>query len=242
MFGNSHFLYQSIKGIVEWLLPSKCILCGYAANNTVPLCKPCQHELPILPKHCEQCARFLTFSTFLKCGACLHKPPEFNRTFALFPYESPIKSWITQLKFHHKLYYANALGKLMAHKIESCWYDKSTLPDLIIPVPLHTKRLQERGFNQSVEIARAIAKKLKIPVDYAGIKRIRYTQIQSGLPAHERKSNIDHAFSLSRNYNGLHIALIDDVMTTGHTVNECAKILKKNGAKMIDVWCAARNG
>lgn len=130
----------------------------------------------------------------------------------------------------------------MADKIETSWYQKNSLPDLIIPIPLHQKRLQERGFNQALEIAKPIAKKFGLPIDYKGIQRIKFTMPQSGLAALERKRNMDNAFSISENYSGLYIALVDDVITTGCTVRECARLLVKHGAAKIDLWCAARNG
>lgn len=130
----------------------------------------------------------------------------------------------------------------MTHEIETDWYADKSLPDLIIPIPLHPNRLRERGFNQALEIARPISRKLAIPIDYQGVKRTRHTLAQSGLSAEERKQNISQAFSAFSDYSNLSIAVMDDVITTGHTVMECCRILKMHGAAHITVWCCARNG
>jgi len=219
-----------------------CILCGYPSSHTSAICEDCEQSLPILPRHCQQCARFLTATSTLTCGACLKNPPAFTVTHALFPYKPPINRLIAKLKFQGELCYAKTLGKRMAKQIQTSWYLDQPLPDLIIPIPLHFKRVRERGFNQAVEIAKPIAKALSIPIDYHGVTRNKKTIAQSGLSAHLRKNNITGAFSSSQNYQGLTIALVDDVMTTGHTVMECAHLLNKKGATRIDVWCAARNG
>lgn len=130
----------------------------------------------------------------------------------------------------------------MTDAIKNHWYADQPLPDLIIPIPLHSQRLHERGFNQALEIARPIAKNLAIPIDYQGIKRIKHTLAQSGLSAKARKQNISQAFAAFRDYSGLSIAVIDDVVTTSHTMMEFCRVLKNQGAAHITVWCCARNG
>jgi len=225
-------------------LPHLCILCGYTTANTCLICNPCQRDLPALPHSCRQCAQFLRFTDIsqLKCGACLSEAPPFDVTHALFPYESPVDSLITKLKFQQQILYAKAFAELMAKRIKTDWYRHQALPDLIIPIPLHPARLKERGFNQSLEIARHLAKSIKLPLDYQGIKRIKPTLAQSGLSAGARKRNIMQGFSVSGNYHGLNIALVDDVVTTGSTVQECSRMLKKSGAASVHIWCCARNG
>lgn len=174
------------------------------------------------------------------CGACLTSPPAFDKTHTLFPYRDPIMQLIIKLKFGGALSHAQTLGQLMAKKIRGEWYLNQALPDIIIPVPLHAKRLRERGFNQALEIARPISAQLNIPIDTKGVKRIRHTAAQSGLTAKERKQNIKNAFNVNGSYADLHIAIIDDVVTTGQTMRELCQTLKNNGCKRIDVWCCAR--
>jgi ComF family protein len=202
--------------------------------------------LPILPRNCRQCAQFLTSTSLpaqdLHCGSCLKTPPPFDATYALFPYFPPIIGLIRQLKFKHQLTHAKALAELLLQQIKTDWYKHKPLPDLLIPVPLHPYRLRERGFNQAIEIAKPIAKALDIPLDLHGMQRIKPTAVQSSLPAKERGRNMANAFALNRDYSALSVCLIDDVITTGHTISACARLLKQNGAKHIDVWCCARRG
>lgn len=225
----------------HWCIPPVCVLCGYTTHATTNLCQPCQQSLPILSHACPQCAQFLPSSSesFL-CGACLAYPPPFDNTYALFPYKAPIIQLIIQLKFRHQLSIAQTLGSLMAQAIETTWYKNKPLPDLIIPMPLHKTRLKERGFNQALEIGRPIAKAHALRLDIKGIERRKATAAQSGLSAQDRKKNISQAFAARRSYAGLSVAVLDDVITTGHTMTEFCKILKQNGAKSIDVWCCAR--
>jgi ComF family protein len=176
-----------------------------------------------------------------KCGACLHTPPPFDRTYALFPYEFPITAMIIKLKFQRQLVYAKAFGEKLSDKIIHDWYAQKALPDRIMPVPLHPKRLRERGFNQALEIVRPVSKKLKMTLDIASSERVRYTVAQSSLSAFARKQNMANAFVAHRHYAGLTIAVVDDVMSTGSTVWEFCKLLKQRGAAQIDIWCCARN-
>ncbi len=115
-----------------------------------------------------------------------------------------------------------------------------SLPDVIVPVPLHKQRLMQRGFNQSVEIGRTLSRSLGIPLDKRSCIRVRSTPEQSGLPARKRKTNIKGAFQVSEDFGEKHIAILDDVMTTGSTVSELARSLNAKGAKRVDVWVCAR--
>ena len=171
---------------------------------------------------------------------CLTTPPPVLKTYALFRYETPIVQFIGRLKFNQQLIYANILGNLFIQQIEKNENWKNYLPDMILPVPLHPTRLQERGFNQALEIARPIAKKYQIPLDITGVSSIRATSAQSQLSLHERKKNIIGAFQAHRNYENLSIAILDDVMTTTYTIFELAALLKQKGARQIAAWCAAR--
>jgi ComF family protein len=224
------------------LISLSCVLCGDPTRRHRNLCLYCESQLPILTHRCHRCAQKLVFSgnNINNCGGCLKNPPAFDRTFALFPYHSLIAHLIVGLKFHHQLHYAKLLGELMTQKIGQEWYVDQRLPDLIIPIPLHTARLKERGFNQAVEIARPIAKSFTIPLDLHGTFRNKKTAAQSGLVARERRFNIANAFSLRRHYGGLSVAVVDDVITTGSTMEEFCGLLKRAGAKHIDVWCCAR--
>lgn len=239
-------LLKFIRHLYYQLLPAICILCHSSIGREQNICRACLADLPILPNCCLICARFLVseIQSAAVCGACLKARPAFDRTFALFPYQPPIIKLIYSLKFHHQLSYANAFGKLLLFQIEHSWYKNQPLPDIIIPVPLHPKRLRQRGFNQALEITKLISKAFKIPLD-DGIVRIKNTAAQSGLKAAERKQNLHNAFILknhTHNYTNANIAIIDDVITTGCTAQSLSQVLKANGAKNIHVWCCARRG
>lgn len=221
------------------LFPSLCVCCGDTTHQSQNICISCQASLPILSHCCIQCAQILPENTsYTKCGICLKNTQPFRQTYALFPYQTPIIQLIKGLKFNHQLCYGLALSELLIQNVLHKWYQNKPLPDQIIPVPLHPKRLQERGFNQALEIARPLAD--FIPIDFTGVKRIKNTQPQTYLSALERKKNMAHAFISTRDYSGLSIAIIDDVITTGQTILELCQILKKSGAAHIDVWCCAR--
>lgn len=145
---------------------------------------------------------------------------------------------ITQLKFHGKLVYAKLFGQLLAQKIVQ-HYSTTPLPKLIIPVPLHRKRLQERGFNQALEISRPISNILKIKIDISSCIRKKYTSAQSSLDATERKKNIKNCFELTKPLTVNHVAILDDVITTGETTRELSEILSNRGVEKIDLWCCA---
>ncbi|WP_370526901.1 ComF family protein [Methylobacter sp. BlB1] len=143
---------------------------------------------------------------------------------------------ITSLKFHAHYKNARLLGQLLAEHIK----ESAERPDCIMPVPLHKARYRQRGFNQSIEIARTVARELQLPVDLSSCQRHRNTPHQTSLLAKQRRKNLKNAFSLMKPIQVKHIAIIDDVMTTGSTVDELAALLKKAGASRVDVWACAR--
>jgi ComF family protein len=232
------WVYSCIKNTQLILLPSVCTLCGVASHNDSGLCPDCRDELPYLVTACGVCAVPLSAPGI--CGHCQHRMPNFDRVNAVFHYVSPIDFFIQRLKFNGKLSYARLLGYLMANALEDR-YSAATwkLPDLIIPVPLHFLRLRERGYNQALEIARPIAARFNIPIDYLECIRSRATELQSTLSGKERRQNVKDAFRIS-SLQADHVVIIDDVMTTGYTINELAGKLRKAGASRIDVWICAR--
>ena len=152
-------------------------------------------------------------------------------------YASPLKELIGHLKFHGNLSYAPLLAQTFVGALK---HRKNNLPECIIPVPLHQQRLRERGFNQALELARIVAKQLHIPVDYTLCQRNKATPFQSGLSAKQRKQNLKGAFSVGNTQSYKHVAIFDDVVTTGTTVNELAKQLRQSGVETIEVWAIAR--
>lgn len=156
--------------------------------------------------------------------------------FALFHYQAPISALIAKLKFHGDL----SIAKLLSQYWIDYLADLPSRPALIIPVPLHYQRLKERGFNQALEIAKPIGKYFQIPVDTHSCIRIKNTKPQSSLPAKKRMHNVNNAFGLSHAIAAKHVAVLDDVVTTGNTISEISALLKKTGVEQIDIWCCAR--
>ena len=174
--------------------------------------------------------------TETECGACIAHPPAFTRTLAPFRYEEPVKHLIHALKFNRKLYIARVLGELMADH----YAQQDARPDIIIPVPLHAGRLRERGFNQALELARRVATRLRIPINLHACVRTRGTAAQSDLPAAQRAKNIKGAFELRERLHVRRVAIVDDVMTTGATVDELAGVLTAGGVEDVQIWVCAR--
>ena len=234
-------IYNWLKNSLSSFFSNQCLLCLTPTQNMHLLCPGCEKDLPKNDCHCIICSVPFVSShnqqDVLICGKCQKSPPHYTTSIIPHIYSSPLKQLITQLKFHHNLSYAPVL----AHSfIESVKERKNILPECIIPVPLHSERLRERGFNQALELARIISKQLKIPLDYSLSQRNKATPFQSGLSAKQRKQNLKNAFSIKKSKTYKHVAIFDDVVTTGTTVNELAKQLKQNGVEIIEVWAIAR--
>lgn len=220
-----------IQGLFKQSIPGSCLLCGADCISN-PICPDCEADLPLgRTAACPQCGEPTTHGE--RCGACLIEAPHFARTIALYRYDFPIDQVIRSFKYGHQLSVANWLGQRLAERIQ-------TPADLIIPLPLHPERLRERGFNQSVEIAAAIGNCLNLPVHRSTLNRTRPTPHQTGLSPKERKKNVRAAFECTTDYSDKTILLVDDVMTTGATLNECARTLKLHGATTVIAVVAAR--
>lgn len=216
------------------LLPAQpCFLCG--ASSHVGLC--CSACVGDLPHHagpsCSVCAAPLPSGGV--CGRCLQHPPAYTRTIAAFRYEFPLDSLIKALKFDEQLIVANFLADALAARI-------SSIPDHLLALPLHPARLRERGFNQSQLLATRIAAVLQLPMLTGAASRVRDTPPQSTLPWWARSSNMRKAFALSPDLDvsDKHIAIVDDVMTTGASINALAQLLLDAGAREVSAWVVAR--
>lgn len=174
------------------------------------------------------------------CGNCLSHHYEYDQVYSPFLYSEDIRYLITKFKYQKKIHYARILSELFIQ--QAAQYTNFQLPDAIIPMPMHPGRLKERGFNQALEISRFFSAFYQLPLDYSNLIRSRYTDLQAGLAASERQKNVRQAFAIKEPSVDKHIALVDDVMTTGSTVNEAAKLLKKHGVERVDVWTIARAG
>ena len=145
------------------------------------------------------------------------------------------------MKFRSKLAITSLLGKVMAQQIANTINTLDELPDGLLPVPLHSSRQRERGYNQALELARPIAKQLQLPLLTQFARRPKPTPPQSSLSFQQRKQNLENAFDIVASVKGMHIAIIDDVMTSGSTVNALAKKLKQAGAQRVSIWCLCRS-
>ncbi|MGH8528536.1 MAG: ComF family protein [Nevskiales bacterium] len=221
------------------LYPAACLLCGAQGVGTRELCGGCYSDLPWNHKACARCALPLPAGVFppALCAHCLQQPPIYDSAWAPLRYEKPLDWLITGLKFHQRLGNARLLGELASGLAPRRPKQK---PDLLIPVPLHESRLKTRGYNQALELARPIARTLNIPLDVSGCVRTRATAAQSELDVKHRAVNVRGAFACSLNLVKKHVVIVDDVVTTGHTVNEFARVLKRAGAARIEVWSLTR--
>jgi ComF family protein len=227
----------------QLLLPPTCVLCGNAAPQlhlAIDICTACADDLPKNFSACTRCAEPLPTkkSRTLICGRCLQHPPRFETAFCAFRYGYPVDHLVRAFKFHRRLAYGRVLGELLARSLSMNY--ANTWPEIIIPVPLADARFRERGFNQAIEIGRRVELHLGIPLRADVVTRCRETREQAGLDSKERRRNLRRAFSVLGKLPAKHIAILDDVITTGSTMNELARTLRRAGARRIEAWAVAR--
>ena len=217
---------------VSGLLAQDCLLCAATSEDHI-LCAACAADLPRLQKPCcPRCA--LPTPNGETCGRCLAKPPHYDATLAAYRYDFPLDKLVHSFKYGHRL----ALGVYFGQQLAGL--AKNAHADAIVPLPLHLERLRERGFNQALELARGVSTVLRVPIDTTHCSRTRNTPAQANLPWHERLKNIRGAFHCSADFTGKRVILVDDVMTTGASLDECARTLKLHGAVEITLLVVAR--
>lgn len=202
------------------------------------LCRACFTDLAGNAPCCYRCGEHFEtpISAPQLCGRCLKKTPSFDETHAPYLYDDAMRFLITRLKFQQHYKHARLLATLLANYL----LESAELPECLIPIPLHRNRYRQRGFNQSIEIARHLSKRLAIPLDFNSCIRNRDTPHQAELAAKQRRKNIKNAFSVIKPLPYRHVAIVDDVMTTGATVAALALALKRHGVDRVDVWVCAR--
>jgi ComF family protein len=223
-----------LSSALDALLPPLCLLCGApcAADDTT-LCGACRRDLPTLPAlHCPDCLAETPRGE--RCGACLAHPAHFDRAFALYRYDFPLNRLVQDLKYHARFALARRWGEQLARA------SAEFAADCIVPLPLHPKRLKERGYNQALEIARHCARARHLPLEATSLTKCRATPPQSGLSLKARQKNLKGAFCCARDFSGQRILLIDDVLTTGTTANEAARVLKLHDAASVAIAIVAR--
>jgi ComF family protein len=223
------------RALHAWLLPWRCLLCGDAGADGLDLCAACAAELPRNTRCCARCALPLPSSVAV-CGACQRKPPPWDAAWAPFRYGWPLDRLEARYKFGRDL----AAGRTLARLWQGVCAPAAT-PALILPVPLHRARLRQRGYNQALELARPLGRALGVPVRHDLLLRPRATAAQTELDAAARRRNVRGAFALREGATlPAHVVVLDDVMTTGATLAECARVLKRAGVARVEVWALAR--
>lgn len=222
-----------LRGLGQALLPARCLVCGERGTEGQDLCADCRAALPWNRPACPLCALPLAVQA-PACGACLRRPPPFGTSRAAFRYAFPLDRLLPRFKFHADL----AAGRLLVQLLAEALAD-APRPLALVPVPLHPARLRQRGYDQALELARPLARRLALPLCADRLRRRRATAAQTRLDARARRRNVHDAFEVTGPLPA-HVVLLDDVMTTGATLAECARALGQAGVARVDVWVVAR--
>lgn len=229
--------FRKVYDVLGWLghhcLPLRCLVCANPGNDGLDLCAACYAELPWNDHACPLCALPLPPDEPAKvCGACLAEPPRQAGAAATFLYAPPIDRLVLRFKFHQDLAAGRLLSQLMLHAVP----DFAEYP--LLPMPLHGRRLRERGYDQARELARPLARELQLPL-WTGLCRSRATLAQSTLDADARRQNLKGAFAV-RATPPSRLTLVDDVMTTGATLDAAVRALRRSGLQEATLWVCAR--
>jgi ComF family protein len=227
--------FRFLHALHGWLLPWRCLLCGAPGADGLDLCAACAAELPRNRSCCARCALPLPAPAAL-CGRCQRRAPPWDAAWVPFRYAWPLDRLETRFKFGRDLAAGRTLARLWQREAPP-----APLPQLIVPVPLHPRRLRTRGHNQALELARPLAAALGVPLHRDALRRVRATEAQTELAAAARRRNVRGAFALREGVTlPAHVALLDDVLTTGATLAECARVLRRAGVRRVDAWVLAR--
>jgi len=226
------------RWVMKTLYPPSCLLCGDDGTRGRDLCAACFDELPWNRRPCPRCAAPLPPDADDRlCGNCIRSLPAWDAAKSPLTYAYPLDRLIQRFKFEGDLAAGRMLGGLLAEYLAA---GGDTELDCILPVPLHPARLRERGFNQAAELARPVGRRLGIPLRLDLCERVRATEVQSKLDAAERKKNLKDAFVAKGSVDGAQVAVLDDVVTTGATIEALTKVLKEAGAVRVTFWSLAR--
>ncbi|GGA81946.1 amidophosphoribosyltransferase [Arenimonas soli] len=228
-------LADFFAGLGPALLPWRCLVCTDPGEGALDLCAACRRDLPWNHCACARCGLPLPRPA-PRCGRCLGHPPVQASTQAVFRYAPPLDRLLPRLKFHGDLAAGRLLAGLLAEGLAG-----APRPAALVPIPLHRSRLRQRGYDQALELARPLARALALPLLANALQRGRATAPQSELDARARRGNVRGAFRLAPGIAlPAHVALFDDVMTTGATLAEAARLLRRAGVARVDLWVAAR--
>jgi len=229
---------EIVRQLAAAIMPAACLLCGSAGGERRHgLCPGCLQDLPVTGQSCCRCGAALPETGTGTCGRCLARPPPFDYTVSAFAYHYPVDHLIHGLKYRQWLAVCRALAPVLIRRLRA---EGQASPEALLPVPLHHRRLLRRGYNQAREIARLLGRELEIPLAGNMALRRRPTPEQARLSLPARRRNIRGAFALRQPPGYRHLAIVDDVMTSGATVGELARVLRHGGVERIDVWVLAR--
>ncbi len=231
-------VYSWLKNVHYALLPGRCILCRASSGRPMDLCAACELSLSGRWPHCHHCGLPAPGDTEF-CGSCLNQGFSFRYCIALAVYQHPVDRLIQLFKYQRRMAIGKVLAELLSHRLLQ-HYQREPRPDVVIPVPLHWRRQWRRGFNQAHFLAAKLARQLDIPLQSDCLARQQPTSPQQGMPRRQRLRNLRHAFNVAATPRGLHVALVDDVVTTGATADVLCRMLLEHGAEQVDVWCLAR--
>lgn len=231
-------LCESASRLDAAVMPRRCVFCGVDCRpGEAAICLPCLAELPAIDKGCLGCARPLATKaggTHL-CADCQLQPGPFHMARAPLAYEYPVDAAIKMFKFRRRLHYAPAFGALLCGAFAEMPEDI----DALLPVPLHWRRHGFRGFNQAIELCKPLRRMTGLP-EVTTVRRRRFTQYQSGLSSGERRRNLHDAFVVRGKLGWRHVLIVDDVITTGETTRQLARVLLDHGAGQVSVLALAR--
>lgn len=235
-FNQSNF-HQWVQ---QWLNASlPCVLCDAPSrsNADISLCGDCLDTLPwYTSARCPQCA--LPNASGALCGICLQHTPSFDRTLTIFRYAYPLDRLLHQFKYHQQLACGALLANALLMRLPSL--PLGVQPDVLVAMPMHINRIKERGFNHALELAKALHHQWGIPLMIEGCSRVVDTPTQAGMDMKTRTRNLRGAFKSSHSWQGKHVMVVDDVMTTGASMHAVAKVLKQTGAGQVTALVLAR--
>lgn len=227
-----------LYAVLDFALPARCAGCGAIVDEVNSFCPECWKQIEFLGTGgCERCGMPLQATDAEHCGACLARPPRMARIRAAVAYDDLTRGLVLRLKYGRKVALARAMARYMAPLLDP-------LPpgSLLVPVPLHRRRLWQRGFNQAGIIAKELSKRLGTPVESAALRRIKRTPSLKGLSRLQRRRTVAGAFRANEGLElgGRTVVLVDDVFTTGSTANSCARVLQRAGAERVEFVSFAR--
>ncbi|TNF85946.1 MAG: ComF family protein [Gammaproteobacteria bacterium] len=233
---SGRYVRRALAKFVNTLFaPGLCLACGCELSGTGALCECCSQRLALVPNPCRYCGQPNPVAGSV-CPPCLLNPPRWQRLIAPLQYRGLTRDYLQQFKYSEALH----LVRPLAGRCFESFHRFESRPEVLLPVPLHRRRLLERGFNQAEEIAIQWSRESAIPLDRRALTRLQSTPSQAGLSAVQREKNVRGVFSFDNRRGYHHVAIVDDIVTTGSTVGEITRVLHRGGVEFVEVWALAR--